>query len=267
MPKSIGVQEVTNSNTNTASVIKMEQVKQACGECSLSTLCLPMGLDTTDVDELGRMVKRNRPLQRGDHLFRMSDTFHSIFVVKSGSVKTYSSGKNGDEQVVGFHLPGEILGLDAIDRGTHACSASAMETTAICELPFDRVEELSARLPSLQHQMFRLLSKEINRDEEMLLVLGKKSAEERLASLLFSLSVRYKRRGYSETEFNLSMSRQEIGNYLGLAVETVSRLFTRFQEEGLLEAQRKHIHILDMERLESMVSNCSTLRASQQNVS
>ncbi|MCB1738016.1 MAG: fumarate/nitrate reduction transcriptional regulator Fnr [Gammaproteobacteria bacterium] len=246
------------ADTNTP-VVNLDSIKQACGTCSLGALCLPMGLDEKDVDELGRIVKRNRPLHRGDHLFRMGDPFHSIFVVKSGSVKSYSSGHDGDEQVVGFHLPGEMLGLDAIDRGMHSCSAISMETTAVCELPFDRLEELSRRLPSLQHQIFRLLSKEINREEEMLLVLGKKSAEERLAAFLFSLSLRYKRRGYSDREFNLSMSRQEIGNYLGLAVETVSRLFTRFHEEGLLEAQRKHVHILDMERLESMVSACSSM--------
>ncbi|MCP5142553.1 MAG: fumarate/nitrate reduction transcriptional regulator Fnr [Gammaproteobacteria bacterium] len=243
--------------TSTPPIVNIDHLKQACGNCSLGALCLPMGLDDKDVDELGRIVKRNRPLHRGDHLFRMGDPFHSIFVVKSGSVKSYSSAQDGDEQVVGFHLPGEMLGLDAIDRGIHTCAAIAMETTAVCELPFDRLEDLASRLPSLQHQLFRLLSKEINREEEMLLVLGKKSAEERLAAFLFSLSARYKRRGYSDREFNLSMSRQEIGNYLGLAVETVSRLFTRFHEDGLLEAQRKHVHILDMERLESMVSACT----------
>lgn len=245
------------------SVIKIDQIKQACAHCNLASLCLPMGLEQRDVDELGRIIKRNRPLHRHDHLYRMGDSFNSIYVVKSGSVKTYSSGENGDEQIVGFHLPGEILGLDAIDKGMHTCSACSLETTAICELPFEHLEQLSAKLPSLQHQMFRLLSKEINRDEEMLLVLGKKSAEERLASFLYSLSQRYKRRGYSETEFNLSMSRQEIGNYLGLAVETVSRLFTRFHEEGLLDAQRKHIHIIDMPRLTDMVSACTSIIAAQ----
>lgn len=235
-------------------VISFENIRVACRNCSLSTLCLPMGLTPDDVERLDSIVKRSRPLHRGDHLFRDGDPFYALFVVKTGSVKTYTPSEEGGEQVLGFHLPGEIIGLDAIEREAHACSAKVLETSAICEIPFARLEELSGYVPSLQHQMYRLLSKEISHDTEMLLLLGKKNAEERLATFLLSLSLRLKKRGLSAIDFHLSMSRHEIGNYLGLAVETVSRLFTRFQDEGLLKVDRKHVQLLDIKGLEALVS-------------
>jgi CRP/FNR family transcriptional regulator len=216
-----------------------------------------MGLAPEDVERLDGIVKRNRPLHRGDYLFRNGERFRSLYVVKTGSVKTYAPSPEGGEQVLGFHLPGEIIGLDAIEKGTHACSARVLETSAICEVPFSRFEELSSSIPSLQHQMYRLLSKEISHDTEMLLLLGKKSAEERLAAFLLSMSRRLHKRGLSPTDFYLSMSRHEIGNYLGLAVETVSRLFTRFQEEGLLNVDRKHVQLLDLDVLESIVTRAT----------
>lgn len=234
-------------------VISFETLKVACRNCSLGMLCLPVGLVPEDVERLDVIVKRSRPLHRGDHLFRNGDRFRSLFVVKTGSVKTFTPGEDGGEQVLGFHLPGEIIGLDAIEREQHSCSAKVLETSAICEIPFARLEDLSSSIPSLQHQMYRLLSKEIGQDTEMLLLLGKKNAEERLATFLLSLSNRFKKRGLSATDFYLSMSRHEIGNYLGLAVETVSRLFTRFQEEKLLRVERKHIQLQDLKRLESLV--------------
>ncbi len=243
-------------------VISIDKIKVACRNCSLSTLCLPLGLNPEDVDRLDSIVKRNRPLQRGDHLFRSGEHFRQLYIVKTGVVKTYTQSSDGDEQVVGFHLPGEILGLDAIQDSAHGCSAKALETTAVCELPFGRLEELSASIPSLQHQMFRLLSKEISEEAEMMSLLSKSTAEERLASFLISLSERFKRRGFSASDFFLSMSRQEIGSYLGLALETVSRLFTRFQEDGVLKVERKHVQIIDADRLRSMVTHQTQCRPS-----
>jgi CRP/FNR family transcriptional regulator, anaerobic regulatory protein len=239
-------------------VISFETIRVACKNCTLSTLCLPMGLDSEDVERLDDIVRRNKPLHRGDHLFRSGERFRSLYVVKTGSVKTYAPSEEGGEQVLGFHLPGEIIGLDAIDTEVHACSARVLETSAICELPFSRLEDLSAAIPSLQHQMYRLLSKEIGHDAEMLLLLGKKNAEERLAAFLLSMSKRLHQRGLSATDFHLSMSRHEIGNYLGLAVETVSRLFTRFQEEGLLKVDRKHVQLIDQAGIEAILTQ-STL--------
>jgi CRP/FNR family transcriptional regulator len=212
-----------------------------------------MGLDSADVERLDEIVKRNRPLHRGDHLFRDGDKFHSIYVVKTGSVKTYAPSEDGGEQVLGFHLPGELIGLDAIQDDQHHCSAKILETSAVCEIPFNKLEDLSSRVPSLQHQMYRLLSREIGNDEDMLTLLGKRNAEERLAAFLLSLSIRFKKRGFSPSDFYLSMSRHEIGSYLGLAVETVSRLFTRFQDDGLLKVERKHIQLLDLTKLNAIL--------------
>jgi CRP/FNR family transcriptional regulator len=234
-------------------IITFDNLKIACRNCSLVTLCLPMNLDPEDVEKLDHIVKRNRPQHRGDHLFREGDKFSSIYVVKTGSVKTYAPSEDGGEQVLGFHLPGELIGLDAIQDEMHHCSAKILETSAICEIPFSHLEELSREMPSLQHQMYRLLSREIGHDENMLTLLGKRNAEERLAAFLISLSDRFKGRGFSATDFYLSMSRHEIGSYLGLAVETISRLFTRFQDEGLLNVERKHIQLLDLDRLNSLV--------------
>ncbi|HSO83088.1 fumarate/nitrate reduction transcriptional regulator Fnr [Thiocapsa sp.] len=245
-------------------VISLETIRIACRNCSLSSLCLPMGLAPDDVERLDEIVKRTRPLHRGDFLFRDGDRFRSLYVVKTGSVKTFAPSPEGGEQVLGFHLPGEVIGLDAIDKDIHACSAKVLETSAICELPFTRLEELTATIPSLQHQMFRLLSKEIGHDTDMLLLLGKKNAEERLAAFLLSLSKRLHKRGLSATDFYLSMSRHEIGNYLGLAVETVSRLFTRFQDDGLMNVDRKHIQLLDVGTLESLVGGAGQNRRQQQ---
>jgi CRP/FNR family transcriptional regulator len=224
-----------------------------------------MGLTMEDVERLDDIVKRTRPLHRGDFLFRNGDRFRSLYVVKTGSLKTFAPSAEGGEQVLGFHLPGEIVGLDAIDKEAHACSAKVLETSAICEIPFSRLEELTASIPSLQHQMFRLLSKEIGYDTDMLLLLGKKSAEERLGAFLLSMSQRLAKRGLSPTDFYLSMSRHEIGNYLGLAVETVSRLFTRFQEDRLMRVDRKHIELFDLDGLESLVNGLGPTRRQQQN--
>ena len=238
-------------------VISFEALRVACRNCSLAALCLPMGLTADDVERLDGIVKRARPLHRGDYVFRNGERFHSLYVVKTGSVKTYAPSPEGGEHVLGFHLPGELVGLDAIEKEVHACSAKVLETSAICEVPFSSLEELSNTIPSLQHQLYRLLSKEIGHDTEMLLLLGKKNAEERLAAFLLSISKRLRKRGLSPTDFYLSMSRYEIGNYLGLAVETVSRLFTRFQDDGLLKVDRKHIELRDPQALEAVLTRAT----------
>lgn len=242
--------EIVDSN-----IVNLSQLKVACRDCSLFQLCLPVGIGPGDLDLLDRIIKRRRPIRRGEHLFQVDFPFQAIYAVRSGSIKTYVPTANGNEQITGFHLPGELLGLDAISTGHHPCAAKALETTSLCEIPFDRLEELSEQIPSLQHQLLRIMSKEILHDHNLLTLLGKKSAEERLAALLVGLSDRYQQRGFSPLEFNLSMSRNDIGNYLGMAVETVSRLFSRFQEEGLLKVARKHVHILKPARLYALATN------------
>jgi CRP/FNR family transcriptional regulator len=235
-------------------VITFNKLQITCQSCGLSNICLPLGLDNDDIERLDAIVQRNRPLRRGNHLFQTGDRFKSVYVVKTGTVKTYTQCPDGTEQVIGFHLPGEVIGLDGIELGKYICSAKALETSAICEIPFDQLEALTATIPNLQHQMFRLLSREISNDTSLMALLSKSTAEERLAAFLLSLSIRLHSRGFSATEFNLSMSRQEIGSYLGLALETVSRLFTHFQDEGILKVNRKYVEILDLERLYDLLS-------------
>lgn len=213
-----------------------------------------MGLTNADVERLETIIKHSRPLRRSEHLFRAGERFQSLYVIKTGCVKTYDA--EGEHQVLGFHLPGELVGLDAIAKTCHLCSAQVLESSAICEVPFHRFEEIASHIPSLQHQMYRLLSKEISQETEILLLRGKKNAEERLAAFLINLSQRLSKRGLSATDFYLSMSRHDIGSYLGLAVETVSRLFSRFNDEGLLNVNRKHVEVLDfaaLERISGMV--------------
>jgi CRP/FNR family transcriptional regulator len=232
---------------------EMNGLKVACKDCSLFQLCLPFGLGEADLALLDSIIKRQRVIKRGEHLFRPGDPFLFVYAVKSGTIKTYTPILDGRDQVTGFHLPGELLGLDAINTEVHPCGAIALETSSVCELPLHRLEELGSVVTSVQRQMLRILSKQILHDQTLQVLLAKRSAEERLAALLLSLSNRYKRRGFSASEFNLSMSRQDIASYLGLAEETVSRLFTRFQEQGLIAALRKHVHLLDLPRLESLV--------------
>lgn len=230
-------------------IIDLHTSKVACKDCSLHQLCLPRAIEGTDLEKLDKIIQRKRPMKRGEYLFQVGKEFDSIYVVRSGSLKTYTPVIDGQEQVTGFHLPGELLGLDAIGKGEHPCAAKALEMTSVCEIPFARLEELSHKIPSLQHQLLRLMSKEIFDDQSLMLLLGKKTAEARLSAFLLSIAHRFKKRGFSPAEFHLSMSRNDIANYLGLAVETVSRMFTRFQEDGIINAERKHIVILDHEKL------------------
>jgi len=243
-------------NTDNQNVISLSKIKIACQSCSLHELCLPLGLNGNDLEQLDEIIKRSHPLKKNQILFHQGDAFQSIYAVRSGSVKTLTVSDDGSEQITGFHLPGELVGLDAISEDVHPCTSKALETTSYCEIPFSQLEKLAGEIPGLRHQLLKIMSKEISHDANLLMLLGKKTAEERLASLLVSLSSRLKNRGFSETEFNLSMSRNDIANYLGLAVETVSRLFTRFQENGLISVNGKFVKILSLADLKSIVSDC-----------
>ncbi len=225
-----------------------------CGDCRLGPLCLPIALNTDEITQLDEIVKRGRPLNRGEHLYRQADAFHAVYAVRSGSFKAYSTADDGTEQVTGFYLPGEILGMDGISSLKHCSSAVALETSSVCEIPFSRLEELSSQLPSLQHRFFQIMGKEITKDQQMLTLLGKNSAEERVASLLLSISSRNNHRNLSATRFRLSMSRAEIGNYMGLTVETVSRVFSRLQKQEIIGVENREIEILDMEKLKGIAN-------------
>lgn len=221
----------------------------SCQQCGLNELCIPHTLTADEMDEVDQIVKRGKPLQRGDYLFSAGDQFHSVFAVRSGSLKLFSIDDEGEEQVIGFFLPGEILGMDAIDSKTYISNARALETASVCEIPFEAIEDLSATIKNLQVHMYRLLSREIRFDQELQMLLAKKTAEERIGAFLINLSTRYEQRRLSATRFRLPMARSDIGNYLGLAVETVSRIFTRFQTMGILKVEGKEVEILDRHAL------------------
>lgn len=224
----------------------------SCQNCGLYQLCLPMGLDSADTSLLDRYVKRKRLFKRGEVFYRIGEAFNNVYAIRSGSVKTYISTDDGRLQITGFHVPGELLGLNAIDERRYNCEAMALETTSVCEISVDCFEELARQIPSVHYQMLKMMSREIKHNQELMLLLGKKNAEERLATYLLSLSRRFALRNYSPTQFNLSMSRGDIGNYLGIAEETVSRIFTRFQEEGVITSERRHIILNDLERLSNI---------------
>ena len=221
----------------------------SCQNCGLHQLCLPMGLESADSSLLDRYVKRKRILKRGQVLFRIGEDFTSVYAIRSGSIKTCISTDDGRLQIIGFHVPGELLGLNAMDEKRHNCEAVALETTSVCKMSIECFDDLALQIPSVHYQMIRMMSREIKHNQELMLLLGKKNAEERLATYLLSLSRRFALRNYSPTQFNLSMSRGDIGNYLGIAEETVCRIFSRFQEEEIIACERRHIILHDLERL------------------
>lgn len=220
-----------------------------CSNCRLGAICLPYSLEATEIDQLDSIVQRSKPLQKNQHLYRETDEFQSVFAVRSGTIKAYRTTDDGQEQVTGFYFPGEILGMDGISNNTHASSAKALETASVCEIPFTSLEKLSASMPQLQRHFFQLMSREITEDQQLITLLSKSSADGRVAALLVSVSTRNARRQLSATQFRLSMSRVDIGNYLGLTVETVSRVFSRMQKKSILSVENKEIEILDVDAL------------------
>ncbi|MBC6906808.1 fumarate/nitrate reduction transcriptional regulator Fnr [Saccharophagus sp. K07] len=223
-----------------------------CSSCRLNMLCLPISLELTDINKLDEIIQRGRPIQRGDHVYHAGDKFRSVYAVRSGAIKTVSNTQDGQEQITGFYLPGEIIGMDGLATNTHSNSAIALETSAVCEIPFGRLEELSAQLPNLQRRFFQLMSKEITNDQQLITLLSKNNADQRIASLLLSISARNHSRGLSAEEFYLPMSRSDIGNYLGLTIETVSRVLSRLHKQKIITLDKKHVLINDMTALRNL---------------
>ena len=224
-----------------------------CSSCNLRELCLPKGLDEVDLRRLESLVYTRRRVKRGEPLFDAGDEFQSVYSIRSGFFKTTTIDDDGREQVTGFYMPGELHGMDGIGSGAYHANAVALEDSEVCVLPFSLVESLGREIPVLQRHLFSVLSREIVRDHGVMMLLGSMRAEERLATFLLNLSKRFERRGYSPSEFHLRMTREEIGGYLGLKLETVSRLFSRFQAEGLIEVAQKHVRIRDVEGLEALL--------------
>lgn len=239
--------------------IDIDHLKVSCKNCSLRELCFTQGMNEEDMNSMDAVVEQTKPIHKSDFLYREGDKATAIYAVRSGCVKTVTESANGDEQIVGFHLSGELLGLDGFADGVHTCNALALETSSVCEMPLDQLENLCKLMPSLQRQMRRIMGKEVSAEHKQLLLLGKMSSEERLASFLLGLSARMHERNWKADEFNLSMPRQDIANYLGMAVETVSRLFASFQNEKVIAVDRRHITILNMARLKSIVGDCGSV--------
>lgn len=228
-----------------------------CHDCRMSTLCLPLALESGDLTRLDKVIQRTKPLHKNQSVFYAADTFDSVYAIRSGAIKSYCVSDDGTEQVTGFYLPGEIFGWDGIADNSHKNTAVAPETTAICKIPFNKFEELSTTMPALQKHFMQLMAREISSDQQLITLLGKNSAEERIASLLLSISGRLGRRKLSPTRFRLPMSRADIGNYLGLTVETVSRVFSRFHAAGHINCDKKEIEILNVANLSNLVQPCA----------
>lgn len=234
----------------------LNQLRNACSRCSLAQLCLPMGLSETQTRRLDTLVQPSAPLHADDHLFRIDDPFTTIYAVRSGCFKSYTVDSDGREQVLGFHLPGELMGLDAIYTRRHRCNAVALDTGTVCELPFGDLTQLASEIPELQQQIMRLLSKDISTLEDLV---ADHTADERLAGFLLGLSARYQHRGYSASRFRLAMPRRDIANYLRLAPETVSRILARFQGDELLKVERRDMQLLDINRLRTVAGEAHDL--------
>ena len=225
-----------------------------CTSCNLREMCLPGGVCLEDLDRVENIVYARRRIKRGETLFNAGDEFKSVYAIRSGFFKTSLIDGEGREQVTGFFMGGELLGMEGIGSGRCNGTAIALEDSEVCVMPFSLIEEMAREVPDLQRHLHAVLAREIVRDHGVMMLLGSMRAEQRLAAFLVNLSKRFVRRGYSASDFHLRMTRDEIGSYLGLKLETVSRLFSQFQKEGLIEVEQKHVRILDSAGLERMLA-------------
>jgi CRP/FNR family transcriptional regulator, anaerobic regulatory protein len=236
-----------------AVVAKNNHATDSCSSCCLKSVCLPSGIAAQDLGTLDRLTTAKRRVTRGSAVYRCTDSFEAIYAVRSGAFKNVGVSTKGEEKITGFYHPGDLMGLDAINSGSHQFNGVALEDSEVCVIPFPRLQEIALQIPALQHHVFRLISREISRDHGLMLLLGSMSAEQRLAAFLLSLSRRYQRMGYAADRFNLRMTREDIGNYLGLTLETVSRFLSRFAREGMIAARQRHIEIKDADALLEIV--------------
>ena len=232
----------------------VQALRSSCSTCSMHQLCLPMGLGESEMHKLDQIIGRRRKVPKDTLLYRMDDTFTNLYAIRLGHFKTYQVSQSGEQQITGFQMAGELLGMDAISTDQHHCDAMALEDSEVCEIPFARLEELFGTIPTLLHHFHRMMSQEITREQNVMLLLGNMSADQRFAAFLVNLSSRYAARGYSSSTFQLRMSREEIGNYLGLTIESISRLLSRLKKQGLLRVANREIELLDPVRLKAMAA-------------
>jgi CRP/FNR family transcriptional regulator len=243
----------TATRSPSATVRSIGDAARSCSTCHVKERCIPSGLDSGDVFVFDQLTARRIRLRKGDVLFRAGEKFTSLYAIRTGSCKTVLPGEDGRDQVAGYHMPGDVIGADGIGADSHDCEAIALEDMEACVLPFHRVEEFARQNLPFQRRLHQLLSQEITRERRVTLILGRMSAEQRLATFLLDLAQRYQERGYSSVEFVLRMTREEIGSYLGLKLETVSRLFSRFHEEGLIQVHGRVVKLLDRIALRTVV--------------
>lgn len=229
-------------------------IKVACSSCNLRELCLPMGLNADEMVKLDRVISTRKRIKRGAALFNVGDKFTALYAVRSGFFKTCVTTADGRDQVTGFQMTGEIIGMDGIVSDHHSCDAVALEDAEVCIMPFDQVEALSREFTTLQHHVHKILSREIVRDHSVMLLLGSMRAEERLAAFLLNLVQRLHARGFSQSEFVLRMTREEIGSYLGMKLETVSRTFSKFAEDDIIDVKQRHVQIKNVDALRQIVN-------------
>lgn len=230
-------------------VIDLARLRHGCAQCTLQQLCLPAGIGAQELLRLDEIVRRRRPLERGERLFRFGDALSAVYVARDGAFKTVSLSESGVEQVIGFHLPGELIGLDALGTGMHRCEAVALTTANVCEVPFDELANVAAQLPSLQQQLMRVIGQSVGRDHDHMEMLVRRQANERIALFLHGLGERLQHIGQSGTDIRLPMSREDIACFLGLALETVSRGFTRLQDDGVISVFGRRVEVVDREVL------------------
>jgi CRP/FNR family transcriptional regulator len=235
-----------------SAILTLRDVKAHCMTCSVRELCLPVGVDKECLEQIDALVTERVHLRKGETLFRAGDPFSALHAIRVGSCKTTVLGEKGHEQVAGYHMIGDLVGMDGIASERHDGQAVALEDTEVCILPFHRLEDLARHVRPLQRNLHKVLSTEVGRDHKVMLSLGSLRAEERLAVFLLDLSRRYKERGYSPTEFVLRLTREDIGSYLGLQLETVSRLLSRFQSAGLIQVQGRVVQLLDIGALKQI---------------
>ena len=229
-----------------------ETIKVACSNCNLRELCMTVGFDSKDMDRLDEIVAKRRKVKQGQTLFSIGEQFTSLYAIRTGFFKTSIASEDGREQVTGFQMAGEIMGLDGIVTDHHNCNAIALEDAEVCVMPFASVEDLSREFPVLQRHVHKMMSREIVRENGVMMLLGNMRAEERLAAFLLNLVQRLHARGFSQSEMVLRMTREEIGSYLGLKLETVSRTFSKFSEDGIIEVKQRYVRILDPDTLKQI---------------
>jgi CRP/FNR family transcriptional regulator len=234
-------------------------VPARCGLCTFNKLCLPQGLEAGDMGRLEKIISRRHRVLRDEQLYSTGQSFGSLYAVRLGHFKTTQVSRRGEQQITGFHMAGDLLGMEAIGAGVHSCSAVALEDSEVCEIPFARLQELLCEMPTLMRHFHRTMAREILREQAVALFLGNMRAEQRLALFMVSLGARYAARGYSATSFQLRMSREDIGGYLGLTIESISRMLARFRKAGWISLTNRDLCITDPAAMDALSTGLTTV--------